>query len=218
MDYNLYFRLASRFDIIFINEELIQIRKHPGQITQSDFDGNGPKGQLALMAERSDVIAYLLTSPRAKKKSYRQWLADRLLHISMSRSELTQQIVPNLNLTWTERLEIAREEILKTIPENETFILVDEDKWGADFVLNHSIFPFLERNGRYWGSPQDDETAIQEFKRLWTSGAHFIVFGWPAFWWLDYYSGFHSYLRSHFPCILQNSRLIVFDLGASVET
>jgi hypothetical protein len=130
----------------------------------------------------------------------------------MWRSELTHVQIPDINLTWNERLEIAKEEILKTIPENETLILVDEDKWGADFVSNHSIFPFLERNGRYWGSPQDDETAIQEFKRLWKSGAHFIVFGWPAFWWLDYYSGLRDYLNSKFRCIFKNSRLIVFDL------
>ena len=43
-------------------------------------------------------------------------------------------------------------------------------------------------------------------------GAGFVVFAWPAFWWLDCYPRLRSHLRSNFPCVLQNDRLIVFDL------
>jgi hypothetical protein len=31
-----------------------------------------------------------------------------------------------------------------------------------------------------------------------------MVFGWPAFWWLEYYAELH--------CLLVNERIIVFDL------
>jgi hypothetical protein len=44
------------------------------------------------------------------------------------------------------------------------------------------------------------------------AGAGFIVFAWPAFWWLDHYAGLHRHLRAHFRCVLENDRLVVFDL------
>jgi hypothetical protein len=43
-------------------------------------------------------------------------------------------------------------------------------------------------------------------------GVSFIVFGWPAFWWLDYYSGLHRHLRSSSRCVVHNDCLVVFDL------
>jgi hypothetical protein len=39
-----------------------------------------------------------------------------------------------------------------------------------------------------------------------------MVFGWPAFWWLEYYAELHRYLRGRFRCLLVNERIIVFDL------
>ncbi|HBH61299.1 MAG TPA: family 2 glycosyl transferase [Nitrospiraceae bacterium] len=213
-DVNLYLRMASYYDIAFIPKLLSYVRLHAGQDTQLRFNSPGGTGRIAMMSERTDAVAYLLQSERAKDRGYRQWLADRLLHISMRRSELTQVLVPDLNLSWTDRLEIAIEEIIALIPMNNRFILVDEDKWGSHIFSNRHVIPFLERNGRYWGAPPDDETAIQEFNRLWKSGAGFIVFGWPAFWWLDYYSGLRDYLNAKFRCIMKNSRLIVYDLSA----
>lgn len=44
-------------------------------------------------------------------------------------------------------------------------------------------------------------------------GAKFIAFAWPAFWWLDHYEKFQEYLRSQFPCILENERLVIFELS-----
>jgi glycosyltransferase involved in cell wall biosynthesis len=212
MDYNIYFRLAACSDIIFINKELIKVRKHKGQITQSDSSLLKAKGQLPLMAERTDAVAHLLKSVRAEDASYRQWLGDRLLHISMLRSDLTQSLVPELNLSWTERLEIAKQEISTHIPKGISFILIDEDKWGPQIAPDCNVIPFLGHNGCSWGPPADDETAMREIKRLRKAGASFIVFGWPAFWWFDYYYGMHEYLRSQFSCILKNSRLVIFDL------
>jgi hypothetical protein len=44
------------------------------------------------------------------------------------------------------------------------------------------------------------------------AGAGFMVFAWPAFWWLEHYIGLNQYLRSNFHCVLENDRLVVFYL------
>jgi hypothetical protein len=113
---------------------------------------------------------------------------------------------------WHEQVQLATREIALVIPPGELFILVDEDNWLISASAGRRAIPFLERDGRYWGPPPDDEIAIRELKRLRQSGASFMVFGWPAFWWLDYYAGLRSYLRSRFRCLLENERIVVFDL------
>ncbi|KYC37131.1 family 2 glycosyl transferase [Scytonema hofmannii PCC 7110] len=213
LDLNLYLRMAAQFDFVFIAKELAQVRFHVEQDSQVSFHSPGGIGALAVMAERTDAIAYLLQSPRAESASYRRWLSDRLLYISMRRSECTSGLVPELNLSWSERLRIAIQEIVAVIPTGKRFILVDENQWGEDILLEFCALPFLEHEGQYWGYPPDDQTAIREMERMRQEGASFMVIGWPAFWWLDYYSQLRNYLSSNFRCVLHNSRLIVFDLG-----
>jgi Glycosyl transferase family 2 len=117
------------------------------------------------------------------------------------------------------RIHRATEELSALIPLGESFILADEDKWETDAVIaGRRRIPFLERNGQYGGRPPDDETAIREFERLRRTGASLMVFGWPAFWWLEYYAGLNQHLRSHFSCVLQNERLVVFDLRPRAGT
>jgi hypothetical protein len=64
----------------------------------------------------------------------------------------------------------------------------------------------------YWGPPPDDETAIQEVERLRRKGAAFMIFGWPAFWWIDHYGGLRDYLYSTARCVVNNSRLLAFEM------
>jgi hypothetical protein len=107
---------------------------------------------------------------------------------------------------------LAAQEVAALLPPGHTVILVDDEELGGKVGTGHRRIPFLERDGQYWGPPPDDITAIRELERLRHAGVDFIIFGWPAFWWLDYYHGFHEYLRSRFPCVLRNDRLVVFDL------
>lgn len=107
----------------------------------------------------------------------------------------------------------VREELKTLISPQESFILIDEDRLnGNEIIKGFQTIPFTEHNGWYWGHPADDDIAIREFNRLHQTGASAIVFFWHTFWWLDYYAGFHNYLRQKFPCILQNNHLIAFDL------
>lgn len=117
--------------------------------------------------------------------------------------------------SWWHRLDLAVQEIA-TLPHPERPIIVaDEGAWEVGPIDGRRRIPFLERDGHYGGSPSDGDTAIRELERLrQQTGASNIVFAWPAFWWLDYYTDFHDYLRSHFPCVLENERLVAFDLRA----
>ena len=110
-------------------------------------------------------------------------------------------------------LDRAAGELAECVPPRESLILVDDAQWIAGEIAGpRPTFPFLERDGRYWGRPPDDATAIHELERLRGAGARFVVFGWPAFWWLDHYAAFHRHLRERFRCVLRNERLVVFDL------
>jgi hypothetical protein len=115
-------------------------------------------------------------------------------------------------LQFLARLRLALQDILTQIPAGAAFILVDDEQFEKAVVTACHAIPFLERDGQYWGAPPDDETAIRELQRLRQAGASFIVFAWPAFWWLEYYSDFSDFLRAKYPCPLENERLVVFDL------
>ncbi|HVN89451.1 MAG TPA: class I SAM-dependent methyltransferase [Candidatus Binataceae bacterium] len=104
-------------------------------------------------------------------------------------------------------------EVASIVSERTSFILVDDNRFGPDPVPARRALPFLERDGRPWGKPLDDATAIRELERMRTAGADAVVFAWPSFWWLNYYSEFQRYLRSRFPCVRENDCIIAFDLS-----
>jgi hypothetical protein len=111
-----------------------------------------------------------------------------------------------------ERLRNAGQELASIVPEQDTLILVDEAALGSQIAPRRRLLPFPEHHGEYWGPPADDAAAVAELERLRRDGASHVAIAWPAFWWLDYYAGFNSHLRSRYPCILENERLVVFDL------
>jgi len=114
---------------------------------------------------------------------------------------------------WEQGVREAVDDIAQVVPPDEMLILVDETKWGVGpLIAGRRIVPFTEHEGQYWGPPTDDEAAVGEVERLHRSGADFMVFGWPAFWWLDYYTGLRHHLWSNYRCILENARLVAFDL------
>ena len=113
---------------------------------------------------------------------------------------------------WEYQINLSKHEIAKILQPGDSFILVDQGTFTNEMSAGGRAIPFLEREGQYWGPPPDDATAIQELERLRRAGAAYIVFAWPAFWWLDYYNGFNQYLRSNFCCIMDNKRLVAFDL------
>jgi hypothetical protein len=120
---------------------------------------------------------------------------------------------------WWHQVDRALGAITSLVGPGDAFILVDQDSWGAGPVLaGRRRIPFLEHEGEDGGEPGDDATAIRELERLRASGASFMVFAADALWWLDYYGGLHRYLRSNFPCALENDILVIFDLRADLRS
>ena len=115
-------------------------------------------------------------------------------------------------IEWHNRFHLMAADLAALLGPNDTLILVDEDNFRSLMAAGRRILPFLEKDGQYWGTPSDNETAIAELERLRLSGASLIGFAWPAFWWLDHYTELHHYLRTTFSCVLENGRLIAFDL------
>jgi hypothetical protein len=117
------------------------------------------------------------------------------------------------NKSWTRNVRRAFHEISSRIPEDATLVLIDEAAFGNQTLERRRVLPFIEREGAYWGPPDDDDTAILEFERMRTQGARYVVVGWPAFWWLDYYAGFFKHVRAQSSCILSTDRVFIFDFG-----
>jgi predicted O-methyltransferase YrrM len=113
---------------------------------------------------------------------------------------------------WNRRLRLCKQDLEALIPPEDAFILVDQNVASDKLGRNGRAIPFLERYGEYFGPPADDATAIREVERLRHSKAAFIAFVWPAFWWLQYYLAFNHHLRDSFRCVLENDRMVVFDL------
>jgi glycosyltransferase involved in cell wall biosynthesis len=114
---------------------------------------------------------------------------------------------------WIGRILKARREIVDVLSPYTCVILVDQCDMGADLLPNYDIVPFIERDGTYWGPPQDDCQAIHELERLQKDGAQFLTFIFSTFWWFDRYPNFSALLRSRFECIHENEDVIIFKIG-----
>ena len=115
--------------------------------------------------------------------------------------------------SWWRRLARVASELDSLIPPGHRFILVDDGQWETGEILNgRTAIPFVERDGVYWGPPADDEAAVAEVERLRAAGATYMVFGWPAFWWLDHYAGLKKSLEDRFRCASSSDLMVVFDL------
>jgi SAM-dependent methyltransferase len=125
--------------------------------------------------------------------------------------EQVQGEPPDTN-DWEEQAQSLAGEIATAVPAGSLIVLVDEERFRAGLRINSRLLPFLEREGQYWGNPSGDDVAVRELERLRQCGASHLVVAWPSFWWLDFYSEFHQYLRSHFRCTWATDHSIVFDL------
>ena len=116
--------------------------------------------------------------------------------------------------SWLGRRLDAAAEIASSVPPGEGFVLIDGNEWGMDETAGRQALPFLEREGRYWGFPPDDETALAELERQRRGGTRFVAVGWPAFWSLEHYPRMRGYLHESSEVIAASDEVIVFALPA----
>jgi hypothetical protein len=118
---------------------------------------------------------------------------------------------------WLRQAQLAACAIEALVPPGASFILADQQELGLVFAEGRKALPFVEHHGEYWGAPEDDAAALAELERMRAEGARLMAFAWPAFWWLDYYAGFHDHLRERYRCVLEDERVIAFDLETEPE-
>lgn len=118
------------------------------------------------------------------------------------------------NMQWAQKLDSIGKEIAAFIPNEEKFILVDDDLVNSNLGITQSrLLAFSDQEGIYWGAPASNEDAIAglEAKRK-IYDVNFLLFAWPSFWWLDHYAVFHEYLKKKFRCVAKTDCLILFDM------
>jgi len=129
----------------------------------------------------------------------------------------------NWSFDYLEKVWITSEEIAQVVPKGHSFILLDDGKWGdgragTEAVSGRVSIPFLEHNGAYYGRPADDAAAIRELERVRAEQTpDFLVVVWLGFWWLEYYTGFAAHLRTSYRCVVENERIVIYDLTPRSE-
>lgn len=114
--------------------------------------------------------------------------------------------------SWLMQLSRSVTEIKEQVPEHASFILADADQWQVgDSIAGRHVIPFMERNNRYWGMPQDDEEAIAEIEKHPDAG--FIFFASPVFWFKSHYHRLFEYLNTHHARVIDNERLLGYKLN-----
>ena len=101
---------------------------------------------------------------------------------------------------------------LDNLAEGRPIVLVDGEQFGSVLTEGLRKIPFTENHGTYWGDPANDAAAIREIEKDCGVGAGLIVFTWNTFWYFTIYHGFSEYLQQTYRRVLDDARMVVFDL------
>lgn len=139
--------------------------------------------------------------------------SSQVLAHAFSRLNIPVDINSWKNKYWYYKLYHAIEAIKIIIPQDGTVILADDGQWETTGeIAGRKSIPFTERDGKYWGPPPDNASAIKEIEYQRKGGATSIIFAWSAFWYLDYYSDMNNYLKSRYKCSIHTDHIIGFSL------
>jgi FkbM family methyltransferase len=166
--------------------------------------------------DRPHLVIELLTADQFRKVA--NWLAQfgyrnvaRLgksptYHFVPASSEVPSLLFVAENDETLTRFQLTLRDMASVIPSGESYILAG---WGGQFLPERRALDFGTHDGVF-SEPADDAAAVTELRQLHESGARFVVFPWPAFWWLEYYIGMRQYLLKAAARLCDNQRLIVF--------
>lgn len=95
-DFNTWIRIASLYDVYFINQVLANYRLHPNQISEMHWRRqNIPTGKIATYLEILNIFPYLLEHPALDKKK-KNYLLRRITEIDKELTKLLTKILPEL--------------------------------------------------------------------------------------------------------------------------
>lgn len=98
--------------------------------------------------------------------------------------------------SWFHRLQRAVDEIEALVPAGATVVVADDDTWGAGALFHDRHVVAANSLTERGGPPADDVEATALLPAL--SRFDHLVFGWPAFWWLDAYPRLIAALAERF--------------------
>jgi ATP-binding cassette subfamily B protein len=112
--------------------------------------------------------------------------------------------------SWLHRFPRLRAEIERLVEPGDELILVDDNQIGPEVAAGRRVVPFTERDGEWWGAPEDGAAAVAELDRLVGDTATWVVFAWPAFWWLEHYAELDAHLRANASEVIEADCMIAF--------
>jgi LPS sulfotransferase NodH len=154
-------------------------------------------------------------------------IRQKIPHVAAPKNLLliAGDLLAQLGYSFTEKEDDLKSDLAKlldqliqdvesVIPKGSLFILVN--KGQSLKVTDRVSVPFPERAGNWIGYPANDTEAIEEFNRLRSAGAKFMVFPASMEYWLKTYPHLAQVLRTDARCVVSNEGGIIFDLRSSV--
>jgi hypothetical protein len=96
--------------------------------------------------------------------------------------------------------------------------LIDGGDWGeaTDVDARHGI-RLVERNGDYWGAPEDDATAIEEVRRHAADGVRHVVVWWTCSWWREQYPEFFRVVERTTRKIADTDAAVIYEITTRAD-
>ena len=218
-------KTVPNYDLIFLGDILEHFEKAEGLQMLGDARAKASQAVIVSTPKYDTAQENLCGNELERHRSL--WLAsdlrsagashiktidrDILLAVFLAKGSAKLEFYRIRQRTDVSSLHRTREAIRKLIPSDTRFILVDDEQLRSSLGMENAL-PFLEKEGNYWGAPEDDGTAIGELERMRQNGGQFVVFIWSTFWWLEHYKEFQQHLRTRYFCVREDENLIAFDL------
>ena len=113
---------------------------------------------------------------------------------------------------WDHRVALTARDLDAILPAGVEVVVADEGQCGPGLLPGREQHAFVERDGVSYGPPENDGEAIRCLDAWRARGIRHLVFVWPAFWWFEHYPRLMLHVRACGKIILENRRLLVFEL------
>lgn len=119
--------------------------------------------------------------------------------------------------TWAMLTARFCQQVAESIPPGSSFVLIDDGRLGIDELAGGQAIPFLERDGEYYGPPEDGRQAVAELTGRTARGVRHVAVAWPSFWWLEEYPELQEHLQSSWRLLADSDAALVFELVRSAR-